>query len=73
MHMAARVPWAGDWYERGDSNPYDQSDLRILSPLRLPIPPRSRRRLSNTYGGSLPTGGGGCRRQAAGDSVRVRF
>ena len=32
------------WYERGDSNPYDLYDLRILSPLRLPIPPRSRRR-----------------------------
>ena len=32
------------WYERGDSNPYDHDDLRILSPLRLPIPPRSRRR-----------------------------
>ncbi len=31
------------WYERGDSNPYDLFDLRILSPLRLPIPPRSRR------------------------------
>ena len=36
------------WYERGDSNPYDHDDLRILSPLRLPIPPRSRRNVSST-------------------------
>ena len=29
------------WYSRWDSNPYDLR-RRILSPLRLPIPPRER-------------------------------
>ena len=28
------------WYERGDLNPHDLGP-RILSPMRLPIPPRS--------------------------------
>ena len=30
------------WWERGDSNPHDLLGQRILSPLRLPVPPLSR-------------------------------
>ena len=29
----------GEWYGEGDLNPHDLSDLWILSPVRLPIPP----------------------------------
>ena len=30
-----------NWYERGDLNPHDHNGHWILSPVRLPIPPRS--------------------------------
>ena len=34
------VPSLCNWCRRPDLNRYDRNDRRILSPLRLPIPPR---------------------------------
>ena len=43
------LPPAGDWCERGDSNPHGFT-RQILSLVRLPIPPLSRPLDSTSYG-----------------------